>query len=559
MPVSVIQRPTVHRLVAYLLACSVVGSLACRDLVGNATLPAGTQGPDTYNTPSGAIGMYQGVKVKLRNALAGSSGFLITSGVLTDELTEIALGTGPLSIGAQGGQLDERIQPEKINSDNNSEMYDNLQKVRGGAAQAIGLLATYAPKTSPALRGEMYALAGYSELLLAELYCSGVPLSTLDFHGDFTYQPSSTETQVYQHAITLFDSALAISSDSPSVIAFARVAKGRALLDLGAYAQAAQAVTAVPDAFQFQDTLLIDLSPSSDTTFFGYTVANREGQNGLPFSSQNDPRAKVVATTVNLFGLPLFVPAKYPRGTRSPLILASGIEARLIEAEAALNAGDARWLTILNTLRTNGAGTAVPPDTIIDTLGVTGCNANQICGGNGPEGSTPIFGQPAGGFPGYTPVSGDTILNAHTITAPDGGNIQDYCYNYSWYVPCYSGDTMVVLTYVRPASTQWNAGTGGVAGLAPLTDPGTGLSGTAATNVRIDLLFRERAFWMFLTGHRQGDLRRLVRNYGRPQTTVYPTGPYYGGNGVYGDDVTIPIPGNERSNPRFHGCLDRGA
>ena len=31
----------------------------------------------------------------------------------------------------------------------------------------------------------------------------------------------------------------------------------------------------------------------------------------------------------------------------------------------------------------------------------------------------------------------------------------------------------------------------------------------------IDLLFSERAFWMFATGHRLGDMRRLIRQYGR--------------------------------------------
>ena len=39
--------------------------------------------------------------------------------------------------------------------------------------------------------------------------------------------------------------------------------------------------------------------------------------------------------------------------------------------------------------------------------------------------------------------------------------------------------------------------------MSPLTDPGS-------TDARVDLLFRERAFWLFLTGHRFGDLRRLM-------------------------------------------------
>jgi hypothetical protein len=71
-------------------------------------------------------------------------------------------------------------------------------------------------------------------------------------------------------------------------------------------------------------------------------------------------------------------------------------------------------------------------------------------------------------------------------------------------------------------------------------------------------MFRERAFWLFLTGHRQGDLRRLIRQYGRNAVQVYPTGAYPGG-ATYGNDVTAPIPAAERlSNTLFTGCASRG-
>ena len=35
----------------------------------------------------------------------------------------------------------------------------------------------------------------------------------------------------------------------------------------------------------------------------------------------------------------------------------------------------------------------------------------------------------------------------------------------------------------------------------------------------MDLLFSERAFWMFATGHRLGDMRRLIRQYGRTRAS----------------------------------------
>lgn len=89
---------------------------------------------------------------------------------------------------------------------------------------------------------------------------------------------------------------------------------------------------------------------------------------------------------------------------------------------------------------------------------------------------------------------------------------------------------------------------GGVAGLAPLVDPGT------ATG-REDLMFRERVFWMYLTGHRLGDLRRLMRQYGRAEDVVFPTG--LGLKGFYGHDLNLPVPFDELNNPNFTGCLDR--
>jgi hypothetical protein len=73
----------------------------------------------------------------------------------------------------------------------------------------------------------------------------------------------------------------------------------------------------------------------------------------------------------------------------------------------------------------------------------------------------------------------------------------------------------------------------------------------------VDLLFKERAFWMWLTGHRLGDMRRLVRQYKRDQATVYPTGAmvYRPGNN-YGAQTVMVIPFAERNNPNFKGCID---
>lgn len=90
------------------------------------------------------------------------------------------------------------------------------------------------------------------------------------------------------------------------------------------------------------------------------------------------------------------------------------------------------------------------------------------------------------------------------------------------------------------------------AGLDPLATPGNVDDAT-------DLLFRERAFWLFATGHRLGDLRRLIRQYGREPDSVFPSGQYYKGGLTYGDDVNLPLPRREENNPNVEACLDRNA
>jgi len=84
--------------------------------------------------------------------------------------------------------------------------------------------------------------------------------------------------------------------------------------------------------------------------------------------------------------------------------------------------------------------------------------------------------------------------------------------------------------------------------LPALVDPGN-------DPARADLLFRERAFWLFGTGHRLGDLRRLARApYSRAVNTIYPIGVYVHANTVYGANTELPVPFSERNNPNYTGC-----
>ena len=77
----------------------------------------------------------------------------------------------------------------------------------------------------------------------------------------------------------------------------------------------------------------------------------------------------------------------------------------------------------------------------------------------------------------------------------------------------------------------------------------------------VNLLFQERALDLYLTSHRLGDLRRLIKYYGLTQDKVFPVGPYNpvgaaAGNN-YGTDVNLPIPFEETNNPQYKACLDR--
>ncbi|HET6229286.1 MAG TPA: hypothetical protein VFE05_04345 [Longimicrobiaceae bacterium] len=97
------------------------------------------------------------------------------------------------------------------------------------------------------------------------------------------------------------------------------------------------------------------------------------------------------------------------------------------------------------------------------------------------------------------------------------------------------------------------------AALSPTLPALTAADAGATTASKVDLLFRERAFSLWLTATRLSDLRRLIRQYGRTQDQVFPTG--FTANGEnYGTDVNLPVPFEESGNPNAQtGCIDRNA
>jgi hypothetical protein len=397
--------------------------------------------PKNVNTPAGAVALHAGSVGEFSLAIVGDAGVtegqILVSGLMSDEY--VHSGTFPTRLEYEVRQIDER-------NGTLTGVFRNLQRARWLTEETVPKLRQYAPTPGSRI-AEMFALAGYTFLFAGENYCSGVPFSDQD---PVVFGTPLTTTQMFDTALARFDSSLTVTADSSVTIRnLARVGRARVLLNLGQYAAAAAAVAGVPTAFAYVTTHTTTSGRQQNGVHVfnwlseRWSVADVEGTNGLDYRSAGDPRVTVSSGGVGFDAVtPQWNLNKYPART-TPVPIAGGIEARLIEAEAQLQAGDdVGWLATLNTLRTG-------------------------------------------------------------------------------------------------------------AGMAALVDPGT-------VTGRQDLHFRERAFWLYATGHRLGDLRRLVRQYGRTEDAVFPTGMHFKG-GLYGDDMNIPVPFDERNNPNFTGCINRDA
>ena len=456
-----LQRPIV-------LVTAVGLMAACRPSdVLNVPPPVGVETSGSLASQAGAEGAFTAAMGALFGATDGVGGVLGSSELLSDEFTF----TG-FTFDATIATIDARI----VAPSNPTAQWSNLLVARSSLLLTVPLLTKYEPAGGRSKIGLAYALAGYAELLLAESFCGGTPLDAAVPGGGIQYGMPLTDDSLLGVAVAHFDSALAQSNGDPAVSGLARVGLGRALIDRGQFAMADTTVAVVPTSFVYNT----ELAPSVDDAALDgpnvYAVAlndngcsetnvsDREGVNGLNFLSATDPRVQFDTTVaMTCDGNVYDYPTKF-EGSFSLIPLASGVEARLIEAEAALQDGQpSLWAADLRALRGDSADTHIP-------------------------------------FP-----AGDSLS----------------------------------------------------------ADSAEGANATA----QVDLMFRERAFWLFGTGTRLGDLRRLVRQYGRDQGSVYPTGPYPDGNDPnlpaplpnYGPDVDfgLPLPGSgvTITNPQFKGCL----
>ena len=429
----------VRRATGLALVLGVLGLTACdlddllnvedRDVVNPGTL----EDPEVLPVViAGALGDFT-------SAFGGGESYLTVSGVLSDEF--FSSGTFPTRTAT-----DRREQFPAASGNTSDGTYVGLQFARRALHDAAARVADIRD-TSDEDYQTLKALEGYTLVLLAEGFCNAVPLSNV-VDGAFVYGPPLTGMQLLDTAIARFDAAGSAE--------LAAVGKGRALLDQGQYAAAAAAVAGVPTDWEY---MILHSQAGISNTLFGlqsngrYSQSDREGVNGEPFRVPEDPRTPWTHTGGGFDAtIPLYKSDKY-NDYSDPVVLASGVEARLIEAEAALQ-------------------------------------NNQ-----------------------YGPMT--TILN--NLRAQVDDIMEDWVPNYA---------------AVAPSTT-----------LAPLAAP------TTADAAR-DMLFAERAFWLYLTGHRLGDLRRLVYQYGLAQNMVYPSGDYHKG-GSYGADVVFPLDFDEANNPSF--------
>ncbi len=390
----------------------------------------------------------------------GTEGLVNMSGLLTDELYDAE--TFPTRI---------EVDARKTNPINGTMLpiFQNLQRAR---ATAELVSSRYATLDATNVNGPLVqALDAYTYVLFAEDYCNGVPTSRV-VDGAFVYGDPQTTTQLFTIAAAKFDSAIALATKNGATTALnvARIGKARVQVDQGNYAAAATTVAAVPTNFVYNIQHDENTSRQNNGVYsFMYASKrlsvsgpDREGANALNFDLGGDTRIGAFRNGGGFTAsIPFYQAAKYqgtPAGTRNaPTSLALGTEARLIEAEAALAAGDlVTYLAKLNAAR---------------------AAATTYIRGNDPAPAAP----------------------APIAAAP------------------------------------------------------------ATKTAQVDLLFSERAFDLYLTSHRLGDLRRLIRQYGRGSETVFPTGAYLNGGGTYGTDVNLPIPFEESNNPKFTACIDRNA
>lgn len=419
--------------------------------------------PGSVRTPTALPVVLAGVVRDFTYAYSGTGAIggggdndsqIMLTGLLTDEL--IHTGTFPTRRLVDRRAITTTGENETTDNGTLYDAYHNLHRARRSAETADQLYQDAEEPDDPG-RALANGFAGFSYVMFGEIYCEGVPYSSIALDGTISYGAPTTRSQTFDQAVTWFENAMDVAdaAGDEEALNMARVGLARTLLNQGEYATAATVASEVPDDFEFVIQHSANSTAENNGVFIfsnnagRYGVMDEEGGNGMPWISSDDPRTPVIFNPRDAFDTNLeefIAQNKYPNRDAG-VVLASGREARLIEAEAALQAGN-----------------------------------------------TALF-----------------LANLNAARAQDG------------------------------------------------VDDLTLLDLPATFDGQVDLLFRERAFSLWLTAHRLGDLRRMIRQYGRDSEDVFPSGDYFRAGAEYGTDVNFPIYVDENNNPEFTGCLNRDA
>jgi len=395
-------------------------------------------GPPVFQDPDNLNSVAAGVVREFARAYAGTQnnegGQILLSGLFADELYHSGTFT-----------TRQQVDARNVGLENGSATtaYFWLHRARNHGDQADGLFDESEQAGSDD-HAHVLNLTGFSYVMFAENYCGGVPFSTLPIEGETVFGEANTTDEILQRAIDRFDEVLGFTGAGADELNAARVGKARALLNMGDYAGAAAAVASVPTDFSYMAGYSGNIVAAWNAVWNlvnaerRWSAGGNEGTNGLPFIFEpgGDPRVPGADNGPGFnSSIQAYAQLKYP-APGDDIPVATGIEARLVEAEAALDAGD------------------------------------------------------RAGF-----------FDAHN-------------------------------------------GARATLGLAALTDTGQ------TTDELVDIHFQERAYWLWLTSHRLGDLRRLVRQYDRDAATVYPIGPTIQSS-TRGSQLSIPVPFSEQNNPNY--------
>jgi hypothetical protein len=330
--------------------------------------------PSSVTSPEAADALRIGTLARIRQTTAGGEGAWLLGTLLTDEWRSS-------DTFSQRNETDQRTVQES--NANVQTMYTNLQRVRNSAREAINALVKYKPTPAWGL-GQMWWAMGFTEMQLAQVFCNGIPLGDAST-GIPIYTVPLTNAAVYAAALAHIDSALTLLTATDATTAALKttavITRARIMVDMGQFAAAATLVNGIPTAFanpvvSFSltsgDNQIWSLNNSAkrwtvgdSLDFLGRII------NAIPFASANDPRVPVKGSTLGTsaagrgFDGSTNLVAQLLWGRDDPTNIVSGLDARLIEAEAALQAQDiAGMITILNALRgtsqTLGAQAGVP-------------------------------------------------------------------------------------------------------------------------------------------------------------------------------------------------------